>query len=46
MQQVNVLEQRVAVDMARARVHVRRTLDEREREEAVRLRRIAAQARR
>jgi V/A-type H+-transporting ATPase subunit D len=46
VRQVNVLEQRVAVDLSRARVHVRRTLDEREREEAVRLRRIAAQARR
>jgi len=46
VRQVNVLEQRVAVDLARARVHVRRTLDEREREEAVRLRRIAARARR
>jgi V/A-type H+-transporting ATPase subunit D len=44
VRQVNVLEQRVAVDLARARVHVRRTLDEREREEAVRLRRIAALA--
>ncbi len=42
---VNVLEQRVAVDLAHARVQVRRTLDEREREEAVRLRRIAARAR-
>lgn len=38
VRQVNVLKQRVAVDLARARVHVRRTLDEREREEAVRLR--------
>ena len=46
VRQVNVLEQRVAVDLARARVHVRRTLDEREREEAVRLRRIAARERR
>jgi V/A-type H+-transporting ATPase subunit D len=46
VRQVNVLEQRVAVDLARARAHVRRTLDEREREEAVRLRRIAAQTRR
>lgn len=46
VRQVNVLEQRVAVDLTRARVHVRRTLDEREREEAIRLRRIAAQARR
>jgi len=46
VRQVNVLEQRVAVDLARARMHVRRTLDEREREEAVRLRRIAARARR
>ena len=46
VRQVNVLEQRVAVDLRRARVHVRRTLDEREREEAVRLRRIAARARR
>lgn len=46
VRQVNVLEQRVAVDLARARAHVRRTLDEREREEAVRLRRIAAIARR
>ena len=45
VRQVNVLEQRVAVDLARARVRVRRTLDEREREEAVRLRRIAAHAR-
>ncbi|MDP1649718.1 MAG: V-type ATP synthase subunit D [Rubrivivax sp.] len=43
---VNVLEQRVAVDLTRARVQVRRTLDEREREEAVRLRRIAARTRR
>ena len=42
VRQVNVLEQRVAVDLTRARVHVRRTLDEREREEAIRLRRIAA----
>jgi V/A-type H+/Na+-transporting ATPase subunit D len=46
VRQVNVLEQRVAVDLKRALVHVRRTLDEREREEAVRLRRIAARARR
>lgn len=46
VRQVNVLEQRVAVDLAHARAHVRRTLDEREREEAVRLRRIAAQTRR
>ncbi len=46
VRQVNVLEQRVAVDLARARVRVLRTLDEREREEAVRLRRIAARARR
>jgi V/A-type H+/Na+-transporting ATPase subunit D len=46
VRQVNVLEQRVAVDLARARMHVRRTLDEREREEAVRLRRIAARVRR
>jgi V/A-type H+-transporting ATPase subunit D len=46
VRQVNVLEQRVAVDLTRARVHVRRTLDEREREEATRLRRIAAHARR
>jgi V/A-type H+-transporting ATPase subunit D len=44
--QVNVLEQRVAVDLTRTLVQVRRTLDEREREEAVRLRRIAAGARR
>jgi len=46
IRQVNVLEQRVAVDLARRLVQVRRTLDEREREEAVRLRRIAARARR
>jgi V/A-type H+/Na+-transporting ATPase subunit D len=46
VRQVNVLEQRVAVDLGRRRVQVRRTLDEREREEAVRLRRIAARARR
>jgi len=46
VRQVNVLEQRVAVDLARARVRVRRTLDEREREEAVRLRRIVARTRR
>jgi V/A-type H+/Na+-transporting ATPase subunit D len=46
VRQVNVLEQRVAVDLARALVRVRRTLDEREREESVRLRRIAAHARR
>lgn len=46
VRQVNVLEQRVAVDLKRALVHVRRTLDEREREEAVRLRRIAARPRR
>ena len=46
VRQVNVLEQRVAVDLTRALVHVRRTLDEREREEAVRLRRIASRARR
>jgi V/A-type H+-transporting ATPase subunit D len=46
VRQVNVLEQRVAVDLARALVRVRRTLDEREREESVRLRRIAARARR
>ncbi|MGZ5206280.1 MAG: V-type ATP synthase subunit D [Caldimonas sp.] len=46
VRQVNVLEQLVAVDLARERVHVRRTLDEREREEAVRLRRIAALAKR
>jgi V/A-type H+/Na+-transporting ATPase subunit D len=46
VRQVNVLEQRVAVDLTRARIHVRRTLDEREREEAIRLRRIAAPARR
>ncbi len=44
VRQVNVLEQRVAVDLARALVRVRRTLDEREREESVRLRRIAARA--
>ncbi len=46
VRQVNVLEQRVTVDLRRALVHVRRTLDEREREEAVRLRHIAARARR
>ena len=46
MRQVNVLEQRVALDLARTLVRVRRTLDEREREECVRLRRIAARARR
>jgi V/A-type H+-transporting ATPase subunit D len=46
VRQVNVLEQRVAVDLKHMLVHVRRTLDEREREEAVRLRRIAARARR
>ena len=46
VRQVNVLEQRVAVELGRQRVHVRRTLDERERDEAVRLRRIAARARR
>jgi V/A-type H+-transporting ATPase subunit D len=46
VRQVNVLEQRVAVDLGRQRVQVRRTLDEREREEAVRLRRVAARARR
>jgi len=46
VRQVNVLEQRVALDLAGARLHVRRTLDEREREEVVRLRRIAALARR
>jgi V/A-type H+-transporting ATPase subunit D len=44
VRQVNVIEQRVAVDLTRALVHIRRTLDEREREEAVRLRRIAARA--
>ena len=43
---VNVLEQRVAVELTRMRVQVRRTLDEREREEAVRLRRIAARTHR
>ena len=46
VRQVNVLEQRIAVDLTRSLVHVRRTLDEREREEAVRLRRIAARGRR
>jgi vacuolar-type H+-ATPase subunit D/Vma8 len=46
LRQVNVLEQRVAVDLARESVQVRRTLDEREREEAARLRRIAARTRR
>lgn len=46
VRQVNVLEQRIAVDLTRALIHVRRTLDEREREEAVRLRRIAARTRR
>ena len=46
VRQVNVLEQRVAVDLARTRARVRRTLDEREREESVRLRRIVARARR
>jgi V/A-type H+/Na+-transporting ATPase subunit D len=46
VRQVNVLEQRVAVDLARTRVRVRRTLDEREREESVRLRRIVARGRR
>jgi len=46
VRQVNVLEQRVAVDLGHALVRVRRTLDEREREESVRLRRIAARARR
>lgn len=45
VRQVNVLEQRVAPGLARALVHVRRTLDEREREESVRLRRIAARSR-
>jgi V/A-type H+-transporting ATPase subunit D len=42
VRKVNVLEQRVAVDLRDALVRVRRTLDEREREEATRLRRIAA----
>jgi V/A-type H+/Na+-transporting ATPase subunit D len=42
VRQVNVLEQRVAVDLRRSLLRVRRTLDEREREEALRLRRIAA----
>jgi len=46
VRQVNVLEQRVAIDLAGQLVHVRRTLDEREREEAVRLRRMAARQRR
>ncbi len=46
VRQVNVLEQRVAVDLARALVQVRRTLDEREREEVTRLRHIAARSRR
>jgi H(+)-transporting ATP synthase subunit D len=46
VRQVNVLEQRVAVDLARALLRVRRTLDEREREEITRLRHIAARARR
>ena len=45
VRQVNVLEQRVTVDLRRALIHVRRTLDEREREEAVRLRHIAARTR-
>jgi V/A-type H+-transporting ATPase subunit D len=46
MRQVNVLEQRVAVDLRQSLSRVRRTLDEREREEALRLRRIAAHRRR
>jgi len=41
VRQVNVLEQRVSPQLNRALVHVRRTLDEREREELVRLRRMA-----
>ncbi|HUP05609.1 MAG TPA: V-type ATP synthase subunit D [Caldimonas sp.] len=45
MRQVNVLEQRVSPDLNRTLVHVRRTLDEREREELVRLRRMAARGR-
>ncbi len=45
MRQINVLKQHVAVELGLALVRVRRTLDEREREEAVRLRRIAAGAR-
>ena len=45
VRKVNVLEQRVAVDLRDALVRVRRTLDEREREEATRLRRIAAHRR-
>ncbi len=45
VRKVNVLEQRVAVDLRAALVRVRRTLDEREREEATRLRRIAAHRR-
>ncbi len=45
VRKVNVLEQRVAVDLRAALVRMRRTLDEREREEATRLRRIAAHRR-
>ena len=46
VRQVNVLQRHTAVDLGRALVQVRRSLDEREREEAVRLRHIAACARR
>jgi V/A-type H+-transporting ATPase subunit D len=42
VRQVNVLERRVAVDLRRSLVRVRRTLDEREREESSRLRHIVA----
>jgi len=45
VRQVNVLEQRVAVELTRGLVQIRRTLYERERDEAVRLRRIAARTR-
>jgi V/A-type H+-transporting ATPase subunit D len=44
VRQVNVREQRVAVDLRHGLLRVRRTLDEREREEALRLRRIAARS--
>jgi V/A-type H+/Na+-transporting ATPase subunit D len=42
VRQVNVLEQKFAVELRQALTRTRRTLDEREREEALRLRRIAA----
>ena len=40
VRQVNVLDRHVAVDLRHTLLHMRRTLDEREREEALRLRRI------